>query len=447
MSTNQPANNDPLESNIRALLRSTEPELTMPEADKRRIVSLLTVRQAKTPSGAQRFAAQARAILRSRLARYASIAAAAGIVLAVVSLWTGDSHNGLAWADVVKQMSEVKTLVYRCREETTDTLGKSVVRTYRCYLKDPGRFRQETLAPTSTQHPSSSAPESIQEVLIIIRGQGRQTTIRLDPSQKSGRVATQIGPGEWKARTDAADTWKELTRITSDQTREIGRRDINGVRTVGFEAPIQDGAPQTRKITGTVRVWVAVGTALPVLVESQFRWNGHTAKWTMEGIQANVPLSDDLFDVSHLKGWNILRESFRPVTFSKTALKHNVTLRVGLKGKAPVITERDVEEVDSGTVTTYGTAGDGSSHVMIHAKLSEAGGRKMEELTLNHIGQRVLIDFNGEVQSEPSIRSVIGRHLSLSITELGKTPEQFENDYLTDSRQPSPTDGPATRPQ
>jgi len=57
--------------------------------------------------------------------------------------------------------------------------------------------------------------------------------------------------------------------------------------------------------------------------------------------------------------------------------------------------------------------------------------RRLEAYTSAHLGERVVIDFNGELELEVTIAAEIGREFRIDLDRLGTTPEAFERDYLS----------------
>jgi hypothetical protein len=238
----------------------------------------------------------------------------------------------------------------------------------------------------------------------------------------------------------AADGWVSLRRITSDETREIGEREINGVQTVGFEAPIRElfDSPLSQPPEGVVRVWAGRETAVPVEVEGEFQGrHGLVYKTTIEDIEWNVPLSDDLFGVSDLEGWEIRDTKVDVSEFSKIFLKNGVTLRIGSKDGPAVVSERGIDAIHSGeSVEELGL--EAQPRVTIRVALAPEVQEKVRAFTAEHLGERMVLDFNGEFQSEIRIGGVIEQTMQLDISPLGKTLKQFEDEYLTSSRPVDP---------
>lgn len=129
---------------------------------------------------------------------------------------------------------------------------------------------------------------------------------------------------------------------------------------------------------------------------------------TTDTIAWNVPLSDELFQPPDLTGWTIGDRRDHIVTFTHTALRDHVTLSIGPQNGPAVVTEKDIEAIRYGITTA-------------------------------HTGEQLIIDFNREATNETSVNFVLGGlwlHVALGgfqvdITMLGRTLEQFENEYLT----------------
>ncbi|MCK4858844.1 MAG: hypothetical protein KAT58_12795 [candidate division Zixibacteria bacterium] len=389
-------------------------------------------------------------MIASKRTPYAT-AAAAGLILVLIGFWPSGSGSGIAWADVVEQLNEVRTVIGLSTTEEVSASGTRTVYRTKLYFKDPAMSRTEFYAVPRVQQAAeagtSPPANAVESIVIIVRGQDQSTEMHLYPQRKAGQRTTHLFSGnmlDLRAGDTfnlATDGWTSLRRITSDQTREIGERRIDGMQTVGFEAAVRElfDTPRIAPPEGVVRVWAAKETAVPVEVDVEFRdKRGQVFKTRIENIQWNVPLSDDLFDVSILDGWEIHDSIVRFVEFSKTFLRSGVTLRIGPKGGPPVITERGIQTIHSGRSVEELT-GDKPKRLLISIALTPAVQERLKAFTTEHLGDRVVIDFNGEFQSEITIGGVIREGMQLDISPLGKTLAQFEDDYLT-SRKPTDPD-------
>jgi hypothetical protein len=455
VSTNHDANGGVLEDNIRTLLCSAEPDLSLPQADKMRILSVLTARRAKAPSAPHRWAEQARAILKNRLGRYAAVAAAAAIVLAVMNLRTGDSRNGLAWADVVRQVTSAKTLVWslnaRGKAPSTSSAQEWMPAVLQKeYYNDRGMSRREIDTPQG------------RKIIIMAVDPNECTVLTLYPRQKKADRCTTIGywpgysPGgksPFGGPFDAGGWWGKLKGVTSNMTRKIGEREIKGVRTVGFEAPIQAilEMPKSFPTKGWVHVWVDRNTALPLLIEAQFEFESthFVQEYTYGDIQWNATLSDDLFSLTPPAGYKVSEVNRRFVPFKRTSLKSNVTLRVRSKAGEELITERNIEAIPFGVATESDLdepSPNKRREMSVYPELTETAKERLMRLLPQDKMLKLIVDFNGELKVE-TVFDFVHNMVPLEITSMGKTLEQFENEYLAEKKEAAARSLPTTKPR
>jgi hypothetical protein len=110
-------------------------------------------------------------------------------------------------------------------------------------------------------------------------------------------------------------------------------------------------------------------------------------------------------------------------------LKDGVTLHIGPPGGPPVLTEADIEAVE--LVETATRRGRESPALEIRMLTTPDAGQRLRDYTSAHLGERVVIDFNGELELEVTIAAKIGREIRIDLDRLGTTPEAFERDYLS----------------
>jgi len=416
---------EPLEQNVEKLLSRTPPELALPQESKQSILEQL-VRQ---PEPAR--------TLWGRPLSWAA-AAAAVIFVVLIALWPGGDGGGLAWADVVEQLNDLRTLSARLITEESGPTSPPVIRQVRFYQQDPGLSRTEMLA---TPGPSGEpvGDEDVVSVRIAVSSPERATITLLQPLERTAhRTVLTFGGRQVDTRAatppnPVAESWGRMKEITSDQTRRIGDRVLDGVAVTGFEADLRHvfRDPRAARPEGTIRIWAARDTGVPVEVELEFSGPMQmTYRTRFSDLEWNVPLSADLFREPDLSDWQVTEERVHQVEFVHTSLKAGVTLRIGPADGVPVVTEQDVAAVLSGKAVW--AAGAEGPRQTIELVATQSGASKLTEYTRAHRGESVVLDFNGEVRTEIRIGGVIREKVQLDITPLGVTLEQFEQRYLTD---------------
>jgi len=275
--------------------------------------------------------------------------------------------------------------------------------------------------------------------VILSRGENEATILRLLPRERLAyRTHLSFTGDAAEARAKVprdmvADSWAKLAGIASDRTRRIGERQVDGTPAVGFEADIRDVFPDAGSPTleGVMRVWADAASGVPLEIEAEFRDPSGAIHDTRIGhLEWNAPLDDALFRVPEESGWRVVDEREGPVEFTRTSLREGVTLNAGPPGGPPVLTERDIEAVVSGLTTRV--PGESKPRTTILLTTTPEGERKLRAYTSEHLGEWLKFDFNGEASFRVRIGGVIGRHLQLDVTPLGKTAEEFETAYLTD---------------
>lgn len=442
MNENRNGKHDDLQNNVEKLLTRARPELSMPQASKERVLRALLAEEAWQPAVASLTPKRGRAAMMSTRWSWVT-AAAAALLLGVFLFWPGGLQNGVVWADVVRHLDRIESVIARVTIDDTPPGGVRKRSFAVLFQKDPGLSRTEIYASPGVPDADSDewpfTPDAAESIVITSSGRDEAVVVRMSPHEK---VATRTTLSFAGAALDArsamprdmvAASWARLKEIAADRTRVIGEREIDGISTVGFEANIEDvfGESSEPHPKGVVRVWAAHGTGAPVEIELDFRdergWHHHTRFWDL---QWNAPLADGLFRIPDAGDWRILEERDHRSEFSKTTLRAGVTLRVGPPDGPAVFTERDVDAVVSGRMIQ--SAGDAVPRTMIYLTTTPEGEARLRAYTSEHLGEALLLDFNGETRFQIRIGGVIGKGMQLDVTALGKTLEEFESDYLTD---------------
>ncbi|HUW82348.1 MAG TPA: hypothetical protein VMZ31_06050 [Phycisphaerae bacterium] len=303
------------------------------------------------------------------------------------------------------------------------------------FQKDPGFSRVEehslpVVEPTTSQ-PRTDLPSMI---WILKEHANVSVTINLEPRWRTAFRSTYLR----QAPLDdipmrVTEFWTNLGTITADETRTIGRRYQDGVRLIGFEAPLED-VWGSRPFDGTARIWVNERTAMPTLIEMEFcEGEGVLHRYTYSEIEWDVPLSDGLFDLPDLEGWTFTDAVITEVDFSHNALRSGVSFCVRTQDGATVLTEDDIAAVPRGTTLTKLKDDQKTGWMNIEVRLTEQAQDRLEAFAAAHVGEKLIIDFNGEVQKEIVIHEGLKSIGRINVSPLAETLEGFEARYLTES--------------
>jgi hypothetical protein len=436
MSAGHENRDDRLDENVAKLLSRTPPERVLPQEAKQRILSALIART-DTLGTAQAESTRGATIWNRPVSWVA--AAAALFAIALWILRPGGMRSSPAWADVARHFAEVRTVIVWATIEATPPAAGTQVTRARLLQKDPGLSRTEIFsnALPAPRPGDTVAEESIESIVIMSRSAERSTLDHLFPGERRAQRTTLHSSGsgsrerEKMPRDLVAESWARLRGLAQDRTRVVGERKIGGVRAIGFAASMSEllGKGPLPVPEGTVRVWAALETALPLEVEVEFSDPGGTAYHTTYApIEWNPTLPDELFRVPDLDGWQVMAEEIRQVWFSRTSFQDGVTLEIGPADGPPVMTERDVAAVlFARTILPLGAE---APRMSIFLSPTLDGALRIRSYTQEHLGDSLIVDFNEEVRFEIRIGGVMSREIQIDLTALGLTPEEFEERYL-----------------
>ena len=210
------------------------------------------------------------------------LAAAAMLILAFLL-----AAPGSLLADVAARVREVKTYSCRCTMIAPgESFDKEVMR---YYWKAPGSIRMEMyhddcLIETSI-HPAG------------------KPGIKIRPVKKTYRVVPprNFRPGPW-----SPGHWlTALANYAGEPDRELGIGEIDGRRARGFQVAASKLALDVF-LPGepVMRIWVDVDSRLPVLFEIDVQKGSERGTVRFDEFRWDVPLSDDLFQVSVPEGFD-----------------------------------------------------------------------------------------------------------------------------------------------
>ena len=431
---------DTLDDNLGKLLSRIEPEMTLPPEDKRRILEAIGQESREAGGRGRPGAGTGRRRPRGRLVEWLAAAAAVLAVVTIV-LWPGGLDGGLAWADVVRHLEEVTSFTGWARIDEVAPDGRRTTTHARLFQKDPSLSRTEFLDERTPFPPTGGTTDldQIRAIRITAASTDRATILRAEPDQMIvHRTTLTFGGKAARSRVSIPRDlislmWERLRAVTSDQTRVVDRKTIEGTEVVGFEVELAGlvGDDPAAPDDGTVLVWADADTGVPLEIELKFTGRlGHASHTTYGGLEWNVPLPDELFEIDETEGWTFVDDGLHRIEFFGARLKEGITLTIGPVGGPPALTETDIEAITSGT-STLGP-GEARREVTVNVVLSPAGQEKIRAYTSEHHGERLVIDFNGEMSLELTIGGTIGREFRLDISRMGITLEQFADRFLTE---------------
>lgn len=353
-----------------------------------------------------------------------SAAASIAIVAAVVWGLRSGSGNGMVWADVARNIQEAHTMVGWSMDGSAR---------YRFYVKDPGLWRSERYAGVAASQPAAEeAPEGLE--IGTYTETGRQWVAWYPGSKRV--IHNRFVGCPHPPPCEAAMYWITLKKIGSDDARKVGEEQIGSVQTVVFEAPIRAafaGIEKGMPDKGTVRVWVSKDTKVPVRVDT-LHGNPPTGEFhgMVTDLDWNVPLADELFQLPTFDdGWTSY--DICHVCFSNHTLKQGVKVSLGPAGGPPIVTEADIEQIESGMEANQNPPG-AIIKRDVTLRWTKTAADRIVEYAKAHAGVTLVLAFDGRIQSKvekdwtaPGVAQGIG----LNIASLGITLEQFEQDYLT----------------
>jgi len=283
MNSDDPTDRNHLEENVRRLLARAEPDLTLPEASKARILSALTETATMTPSTAGGLIRKGRSMITSKTARYVAVSTAAAIVLLAIGFWPDDSRKGIAWANVAEGVAQIRTVAFRMRTTVSMEGLKTVVMEASAYQSSEHGARADMHQDGQLTMTSFMLPR--ERVSLMVCPKSKTYTQMALTEEQAEKMRAKEDPRAW------------LRAMMEGPYKELGRDELEGVAVAGIEAEgpaILGGMLED----AVARVWVDVATELPVRMEIEGTASGGKTQMKMvaDEFQWDTPLDPALFE-------------------------------------------------------------------------------------------------------------------------------------------------------
>jgi hypothetical protein len=213
----------------------------------------------------------ARRILMDKSIVKLAVAAAivAVVVLGLFEFLGGDGTSGVVWAEVAKNVEASPGVIFRARDTGSRDPNDDWPNAYKIFWRSAAVSRMDRYRGGQIYR------------TIYLNYDAKTTIGVLHAAKKYNKEAmsdqTARGDKGW------SDPQGLLNLALSLEHRALGQKTIDGVLCEGIEATGPDG--------GTGRIWVAVETGYPVLVEIEGTKGGIRTTGTMDQFRWNVDLS------------------------------------------------------------------------------------------------------------------------------------------------------------
>jgi hypothetical protein len=422
--TNETHDQGCLDNNMDRLLELGEPAPGMPEDLKARIRSKLT--EAGRESVKKK-------ILPGRWAVWPVAATIVAAVILIV-LWYGNSSKAIAWADVQGRLNQVHTMTLSAITKISEPTGMRITGRSKHYYKDPGLSRSEG-------YPTNAGPGSVEEApqtITITRSKpGSSEGVTLYPGVHRADLLNSVfltdgpKPLSQPPMDIASLNWEWMKEITSDKTKPIGDRMINGMAAVGFEFDL----PASWHINAVGKVqaqlWAGHSDGNVLFIELKFRdAQGQNVQVEYSDFQWNAPLDESLFDLAVPEGWSSSQIRFESTEYANAGLAPGITLKVGPDGQAPLTGTEDVARVVRGEQWTHPDS-DLPPDVRITIELKPEAIQRLREYARANPKELIILDFNRQINVVPNLDEPGPTQLRFNLSLLDLPLAELEKRYFT----------------
>ncbi len=199
----------------------------------------------------------------------------------ILSAWLGITmmdRDGVVWGQVADRIDHTQACMFRLTTQIMGAEGtgvkEGVQAQWTVYLSDQYGFRLDVRGegPEGEGGMVSWYVPTEQDRLTMVVPTEKQW-MELPYSPQQARQEAQKHPDR--------DPAEYIRRFMAQGYTELGRKTINDVPVEGIE--VLDPPTEGTALTNAVgRLWVEVGTDLPVLIEIEGDAGDHSVKWTMD---------------------------------------------------------------------------------------------------------------------------------------------------------------------
>ena len=227
-----------------------------------------------------------RTIMKSPIMKLAAAAIiVAVLVMGMLDLLGTDSGSGVVWADVAQRVQASRGIVYRGRvtnskHGTTTESGHSIIQMSTTHYRSDGYKKGQCWI-------SMYDDREVGKRVVLLHGQ-------------KGYVLEDITVTEEgdQRHADFMDPRKWIGKFLACKYDALERKNVDGILCEGIETTdtaLIDGEPNFQIDSFVARLWVAVETGLPVLLEARFEGE-HSGESIMDQFQWNAKLDAAIFE-------------------------------------------------------------------------------------------------------------------------------------------------------
>ncbi|HUU16539.1 MAG TPA: hypothetical protein VMW72_05270 [Sedimentisphaerales bacterium] len=266
-----------------------------------------------------------RIIMKSKITKITAAAVIIGAVILGLTITGGPDMASVTWADVLKEMEKVPTVVFNMTNVTSFGENKTI----------------------STESKVYDAGENGCRIDMYMNGDLFMQKYRL-PKEK---VAYRIGPKEktysrFVLSESQAETESDFPRqwvkiILSEDYTKLGRGNINGIDVEGVEV---HNSELLEGDEGVVRLWVDIETNLPVRMELEGKMMmdagaKRPTKFVMDDFQWDVELDESVFEPNIPEDYRLIIEKLDEQKSTQVEQKSPRLLTDTEKDEQPMVKE------------------------------------------------------------------------------------------------------------